>query len=129
MFDFASGGRNEGATPGRNDKGLVTADRTTRKDAFYWYQANWSARPVLHIASRRFVDRTHPVTAVKIYSNAETVELRVNGVSLGSKTSPNRVFVWPGVTLQTGRNAIAASATLNGHELTDSCEWDCRPPS
>jgi beta-galactosidase len=34
MFDFASDGRNEGDTPGRNDKGLVTYNRLTRKDAF-----------------------------------------------------------------------------------------------
>ena len=105
----------------------MTADRTTRKDAFYWYQANWSAQPVLHITSRRFVDRTQPVTTVKIYSNAEAVELRVNGVSLGSKSSLNHIFLWPGVTLQTGSNAIAASATRGGHELTDRCEWNCRP--
>jgi len=45
MFDFASDGRNEGDTPGRNDKGLVTYDRATRKDAFYWYKANWSSQP------------------------------------------------------------------------------------
>ena len=36
MFDFASDGRNEGDTPGRNDKGLVTYDRRTKKDAFFW---------------------------------------------------------------------------------------------
>jgi beta-galactosidase len=129
MFDFASAGRNEGATPGRNDKGLVTADRTTRKDAFYWYQANWSAQPVLHITSQRFTPRTQPVTAVKIYSNAEAVELRINGVSLGSKTSANHIFLWPGVTLKTGRNAITASATRGGHDLTDNCEWDLHPTS
>jgi beta-galactosidase len=127
MFDFASAGRNEGATPGRNDKGLVTADRTTRKDAFYWYQANWSAQPVLHITSRRFVDRTQPVTAIKIYSNAEAVELRVNGVSLGTKTSASHIFLWPGVTLQPGRNAIAANAIRGGRELADSCEWNYAP--
>jgi beta-galactosidase len=127
MFDFASAGRNEGATPGRNDKGLVTADRTTRKDAFYWYQANWSALPVLHITSRRFVDRTQPVTAIKIYSNAEAVELRVNGVSLGSKTSASHIFLWPGVTLQPGRNAIAANALHGGRELADRCEWNYAP--
>ena len=101
----------------------MPADRTTRKDAFYWYQANWRARPVLCVV------RTQPVTTVKIYSNAEAVELRVNGVSLGSKTSANHVFLWPGVTLQMGRNAIAAGATLGGRELTDACEWICGPPS
>ena len=60
MFDFAVDSRNEGDTPGRNDKGLVTYDRKTRKDAFYWYRANWrddgAARlhhvPPLHARAR-----------------------------------------------------------------------------
>src|SRR5439155_6535788 len=34
MFDFASDARHEGDTNGRNDKGLVTFDHRTRKDAF-----------------------------------------------------------------------------------------------
>ena len=41
MFDFASDNRHEGDHPGINDKGLVTGDRKTRKDAFFWYRANW----------------------------------------------------------------------------------------
>src|ERR1017187_3472318 len=49
MFDFASDGRNEGDTPGRNDKGLVTYDRQVRKDAFYWYKANWTTNPTVYI--------------------------------------------------------------------------------
>ena len=42
MFDFAVSTRHEGGMPGRNDKGLVTYDRKTKKDAFYFYKANWS---------------------------------------------------------------------------------------
>src|ERR1017187_1929043 len=49
MFDFASDGRNEGDTPGRNDKGLVTYDRQVRKDAFYWYKANSTTNPMVYI--------------------------------------------------------------------------------
>ena len=45
MFDFAADLRNEGGTPGINDKGLVTHDLKTRKDAFYWYKANWTEAP------------------------------------------------------------------------------------
>jgi len=50
MFDFAVAGRNEGDTPGRNDKGLVTYDRQVRKDAFFYYKptgppARWSISP------------------------------------------------------------------------------------
>ena len=63
--------RREGAVEGINDKGLVTRDRKTKKDAFYFYQANWSDEPVLYITSRRFTERTNAVTDVKIYSNAK----------------------------------------------------------
>src|SRR5262245_66249961 len=86
MFDFASDVRHEGETPGRNDKGLVTYDRATRKDAFYWYKANWTATPFVYITSRRWVDRTEPMTSVKIYGTADAVQLRVNGVDIGAAT-------------------------------------------
>ena len=49
MFDFACDERSEGDQPGRNDKGLVSYDRKIRKDAFYFYKANWSSSPVLYM--------------------------------------------------------------------------------
>ncbi len=127
MFDFASDGRNEGGTPGINDKGLVTADRKTRKDAFYFYQANWSAQPVLHIASRRFSVRTQPKTPVKVYANAETVELFVNGVTQGRQIGKRGVFVWSEIILTQGENRIEARATRAGQELKDECRWAYQP--
>ena len=42
MFDFGAAHRTEGDRPGVNDKGLVTFDRKVRKDAFYFYKANWN---------------------------------------------------------------------------------------
>src|SRR5262249_48890673 len=58
MFDFASDGRNEGGNPGRNDKGLVTYDRQNRKDAFYFYKANWTINPMVYITGHTFTNRT-----------------------------------------------------------------------
>ena len=81
MFDFGVSTRNEGGVRGRNDKGLVTYDRKIKKDAFYFYKANWSDEPVIYITSRRFTERTNAVTDVKIYSNAKTAELLLNGTS------------------------------------------------
>jgi beta-galactosidase len=92
MFDFASAGRNEGDTSGINDKGLVTADRKTRKDAFYFYKAKWTTEPFVYITSRRHVERKDALTTVKIYSNCESVELKVNGRNAGKATAENFVF-------------------------------------
>jgi beta-galactosidase len=130
LFDFASDGRNEGDHAGRNDKGLVTYDRRVRKDAFYFYKANWSADPVLHIAASRFTARTSPVTEVKVYSNAPEVELEVNGVSLGTARDPSggRVFRWPGVRLSPGDNRVTARAAAGGAPVQDSCVWTLSTP-
>ncbi len=127
LFDFASAGRHEGDTIGRNDKGLVTADRLTRKDAFYWYQANWTTNAMVHITSKRFWDRTNPETELKIYSNGDEVEAKLNGVSLGKKSSSDCRFAWPEISLQPGVNRIEAIAFRAGMPVaTDSCAWNCR---
>ena len=126
MFDFASDRRAEGDLPGRNDKGLVTYDRTTKKDAFYFYKAVWSDKPVIHIAARRFTPRTAAATAVKVYSNAATVTLRLNGVSQGAVTAPDHVFVWNGVTLSPGTNHATAEASFGSAVITDAVDWELR---
>jgi beta-galactosidase len=124
MFDFTSYFRREGGVEGVNDKGLVTADRKIRKDAFYFYKANWSDEPVLYITSRRFVERTNSTTNVKIYSNTKKVELWVNGISQGTNNvGTNCVFIWQKIELNPGENKIEAEAENDGTNLTDSCDW------
>ncbi len=124
MFDFAVDFRDEGDTPGRNDKGMVTYDRKTKKDVFFYYQANWTDTPVLYIAARRFTERKNEETDVKIYSNCDSVELQVNGVSLGTqKGRSDRVFLWTGANLASGENIIAAAGIKDGVRYSDSCTW------
>jgi beta-galactosidase len=125
MFDFASDGRNEGETPGRNDKGLVTYDRKIKKDAFYWYKANWSSDPVVYITSRRFGPRTTPTIDVKVYSNLASVTLTVNGVALPAQTSANHIFVWTGVALNVGPNQVVAvgRTASSGTTAADTVTW------
>ena len=124
MFDFAVSTRHEGGTPGLNDKGLVTRDRQTKKDAFYFYKANWSDEPVLYITDRRFVERTNAVTDVKVYSNAREVELFLNGTSRGLQTNEgNAVFIWKQVGLQPGENKVESRAQFADTNLTDRCVW------
>lgn len=124
MFDFCVTGRHEGGKLGLNDKGLVAFDRKTKKDAFYFYQANWSDAPVLHITSQRFAERTNAVTDIKVYSNAATVELLMNGVSQGARTNDgNAVFVWKDSHLIPGEDHIEARAERSGVALKDDCIW------
>jgi beta-galactosidase len=127
MFDFASDTRGEGDTLGRNDKGLVTYDRRTRKDAFYWYKANWTQTPFVYVTSRRWMDRIEPVTTVKVYGNVDSVTLTVNGIVLGpAKTSTDHIYLWPGVTLSPGTNTIVATGIRAGFAYTDTVTWILR---
>jgi beta-galactosidase len=128
MFDFTSNTRHEGGIPGRNDKGLVTYDRKTKKDAFFFYKANWSDEPTLYITSRRFAERTQANTDVKVYSNAREVELLVNGVSQGKQAGgANCIFIWRDVKLKLGENRIEEWATREGRGLSDACVWTFNP--
>jgi beta-galactosidase len=128
MFDFAVDQRHEGDHPGRNDKGLVTYDRQTRKDAFFWYKANWATEPFVYITSRRFTPRTDAQTPVKIYSNCEEVVLKINGVSLKPRHSDDHIFLWEDVVLQPGENLVEAIGNQNGSSFSDSCTWTYREP-
>jgi beta-galactosidase len=124
MFDFTCDARSEGGIPGRNTKGLVTYDRKTRKDAYYFYKVQWSNEPTLYITSRRYVLRTQSVTDVKVYSNAPEVELFLNGTSLGKRSAAAYgIFVWKGVELQSGGNTLEARGVRDVTALHDRCEW------
>jgi len=122
MFDFAVDSRNEGDTAGRNDKGLVTYDRQTRKDAFYYYKANWTTNPMVYIAGHTFTNRSLNAVTAKVYANCDSVELFVNGTSQGSRTSTNCIFSWP-VTLFGGTNIVQATGTEGASNVTDSLMW------
>ncbi|MHB8635410.1 MAG: glycoside hydrolase family 2 protein [Fimbriimonadaceae bacterium] len=126
MFDFASSGRNEGDHAGINDKGLVTGDRKTRKDAFYYYKAQWTTPPFVYVTDRRFNPHPAARSDLKVYSNCATVELFVNGKSLGVKTSAARVFVWPGVNLASGRTEVEAVGRSRGKVVRDGVTWTCK---
>ncbi|MFI6549352.1 glycoside hydrolase family 2 TIM barrel-domain containing protein [Streptomyces prunicolor] len=122
MFDFASDERDEGDQPGINDKGLVTQDRRVKKDAFYWYKANWSDEPVTYVTSRRWTRRTDPAAVVKVYSNAQSVRLTLNGTVVGSRPGAGHVFTWP-IRLRPGKNTITAESLIAGKRHIDTVTW------
>ena len=124
LYDFAVATRHEGGIEGLNDKGIISRDRQIKKDAFYFYKANWNDEPMIYITSRRHIERTNAVTDVKIYSNTKSPELFVNGVSQGQRSDGvDHVFIWKNITLAPGENKITASTTANGQPLTDECAW------
>lgn len=91
-FDFAADGRDEGGAHGLNQKGIVSFDRKTKKDAFYLYKAAWNkTQPFVHLCGRRYVDRPEEVTEVTVYSNCDTVSLYMDGKLLETKQG-KRVF-------------------------------------
>lgn len=128
MFDYATSSREEGEAIDLNDKGLVSYDRKSRKDAFYFYKASLSSEPVLHITGRRYVDRAYPVVDVRAYSNAGQANLTVNGLPIGEVACPDRICVWPGVVLQKGRNEIVARAVIAGQSYVDTVTWNAPDP-
>lgn len=107
LFDFGSANRKEGKLPGLNGKGLVTYDRAIRKDAFYYYKAQWSDDPFVHICSRRFAKRHEERIDIKVFSNQRTAALIVNGVEFGELTGAF-VFLFRNVPLAPGENVIEA---------------------
>ena len=97
MFDFAADARNQGGEPGMNHKGLITFDRKTKKDSFYLYKAYWNPEPMLHIAGKRYVNRTEKVTTVKVYANVGAFTLYANGKEVGKglrKRGGGKVFTF-----------------------------------
>lgn len=130
MFDFASDGRQEGDTTGQNDKGLVTRKRIP-KDAYYFYKSVWSSSPMVHLTEKRFTERACQIPQIKAYSNADSVELFINDVSMGTvyRTELNpsypTVFVWNNIAIEADRkNIITVKATMPDRTVHyDNAEW------
>lgn len=121
LFDFGAAHRHEGDRVGINDKGLVSFDRRTRKDAFYFYKANWNKEiPLLYLAERRCTRRTRPVQTFMAFTNQPEAELFVNGTSCGhAKTDSLATVRWTGVRLRPGQNEIRVVSGRGTHQLTD----------
>ena len=92
MFDFGADARAEGGENGQNHKGLITFDRSYKKDSFYAYKAWLNPEPMIHICGKRYIDRVEDVTKVTIYSNLPSVELFANGESMGVKEAEDHFF-------------------------------------
>jgi len=118
---------------GINTKGLLTY-AGDKKDVYYLYRSFLRpGEPTLHITSQRYFLRQGAVdNGIKVYSNAHSVTLTLNGQSVSTRqngqysqapaagrtgsTEIDNVFFWP-VPLHTGKNVVVAT---DDRGLTDT---------
>lgn len=127
MFDFSSSRRKEGGVDYINQKGLVTYDRSVRKDAFYYYKAKWSGEPFVHICSSRFKKRVKEQIDIKVYTNQKEVCLYDGeGSLLGTEENDgNGTAVFRGVKLLPGENQFrAVCRSGDGRIVEDSVVFE-----
>ena len=65
------------------------------KDIYYYYQSWWTEKPVLHLVTDWASAYGGKTNLVRCFSNCKTVELFLDGVSLGKKTmAANEYLDW-----------------------------------
>jgi hypothetical protein len=101
----------------------VTYDRKVKKDAFFWYKANWTTEPVVYITSKRFSPRTEALTPVKVYSNCDKVALYLNESLVSEKVPEEAIVSWPDITLKPGLNIIKTIGQKAGKQ--DCLDYAC----
>lgn len=122
MFDFSVPEWDRGGIKGRNHKGLISYDRKTKKDAFYWYKANWSEEAVLYLVGRRNNEIHTHHCQFKAYSNLGAPELFINDKSYG-KMLPgiNSVqYKSPQINLEPGKYRIQIKARDERGDFNDA---------
>jgi beta-galactosidase len=135
MFDFGSGNRHEGDIGQTNTKGIVTFGRDVKKDVFYFYKANWTNTPVTYITGRRYTERAYTLADVKVYSNADSVVLRVNDAVVATKAAaecPLHVCEFPKVPLRPGATRWWRLAATEARKCRMRSTGTCRlrtPPT
>ena len=113
FIDFHVDGRVD-VQPNLNNKGMVTADRQP-KDSYYYFQARWSKKPMVHIASNFWTERTEVSDSailtrpISVFSNQPEVELFLNNKSLGKKTVVEGVAEFD-IPFQDEKNRLEAIA-------------------
>jgi beta-galactosidase len=64
------------------------------KEGYFFLQSQWTEKPMVHIVGQWVAEAGKDRRTVRVYSNAETVELTVNGRSLGAHAAANAERVW-----------------------------------
>ena len=100
--------------------GLVCADRTEKRDCFWFYRAQFSADSTLHICNADDIRVFQKKISLKCYANTQRLRLFVRGKE--RKKIPcdqinDHVFVFRKVKLKRGNNTVAV---MSSEETADS---------
>jgi beta-galactosidase len=72
------------------------------KDMYYLFKSQWTSQPMVHIVPMNWTDHTPGEdVAVWVYANVPTVELWLNGKSLGAKSFDRKVTTYGKAYLET----------------------------
>jgi beta-galactosidase len=83
---FNSGSDRQADWPARSSYFGIVDLAGIPKDRFFLYQSRWSTAPMVHVLPHwNWADRAGRPIPVFVYTNAEEVELSLNGKSLGTK--------------------------------------------
>ncbi|HMG03717.1 MAG TPA: glycoside hydrolase family 2 TIM barrel-domain containing protein [Edaphobacter sp.] len=127
--DFTTPLRVENPVPRVNQKGLITRDMQ-KKESYYVFQSYWADRPMAHIYGHSWPVRwgaPGEPKMVKVYSNCETAELFVNGVSAGIRKRDSQDFPAAGLRWMTpfvaGTNKLRVVAHKGSVTANDEIEF------
>lgn len=127
--DFTTPLRVDNPIPRINQKGIIQRDMT-RKESFYVFQSYWTEEPMAHIYGHTWPVRwgePDEEKMVKVYSNGETAELFLNGVSKGIKHRNSEDFPAAGLRWMTpfvaGPNKLRVVATKGISTVIDEIEF------
>ncbi|MCX7015999.1 MAG: DUF4982 domain-containing protein [Candidatus Sumerlaeota bacterium] len=99
------------------------------KDIYYFYQSRWTAEPMVHILPHWTWPEIHKGTIIPAwaYSNCDTVELFLNGRSLGEQAMGNNYHLSWDVPYEPG--AIKAVAKKDGRIVCEDEQRTAGPPA
>lgn len=127
--DFTTPLRVENPVPRVNQKGLITRDMQ-KKEAYYVFQSYWTDVPMVHIYGHSWPIRWGAAgeqKMVKVYSNCDTAELFLNGVSVGIRKRNSQDFPAAGlrwmVSFVEGTNKLRVVAHKNSVTANDEIEF------
>jgi beta-galactosidase len=127
--DFSTPLRPSNPVPHVNQKGLVERDLTL-KEGYYVFQSYWSEKPMIHLYGHSWPIRwgaDEEPKLVKVYSNCESAELFLNGVSQGTKKRDSQDFPAAGlhwlVRFKPGENDLKAVGRTGAITVVDTIEF------